>query len=200
MIQMTISFNITSSPMIQMNIFPGLFPPYLFSVSRAFFLLQQQYSSTSTMATGSDRRSRDPEGFIERVYACATSVSRYPLQWGLFIGNDVFKRHHEGIHLGVCAHAQPEIAQYAIKHHLQGFPWKSRDRKCPCGVLQDVCILLSFSSPFTGYLPLSPPFLLGSTFNNYIFYKRLLFSDMLCSTPSSLSRPRCIFVIFSEIF
>jgi hypothetical protein len=27
-----------------------------------------------------------------------------------------------------------------------------------------------------------------------------LFSDMLCSTPSSLSRPRCIFVIFSEIF
>ena len=39
----------------------------------------------------------------------------------------------------------------------------------------------SFSSPFTGYLP---AIFMGSTFNNYISYKSLLFSNMLCSTPS----------------
>ena len=48
----------------------------------------------------------------------------------------------------------------------------------------------SFSTPFTGYLP---AIFMGSTFYNYISYKILLFSDMLCSTPSSLSRPRWIF-------
>jgi hypothetical protein len=57
----------------------------------------------------------------------------------------------------------------------------------PCG-----CSLgrprLSFSSPFTGYLPLSQPFFMGSPFNIYISNKSLLFSDMLCSTPSSLSQ------------
>ena len=57
---------------------------------------------------------------------------------------------------------------------------------------------LSFPTPFTGYLPLSRHFL-GEPFQ-WLHFLRLLFSDMLCSTPSSLSRPRCIFVIFSEIF
>jgi hypothetical protein len=48
---------------------------------------------------------------------------------------------------------------------------------------------LSFSSPFTGYLPISRQFIfMGNAFNNYISYNSLLFSDMLCSTPSSLSR------------
>ena len=48
----------------------------------------------------------------------------------------------------------------------------------------------SFSTSFTGYLP---AIFMGSTFYDYISYKILLFSDMLCSTPSSLSRPRWIF-------
>ena len=38
----------------------------------------------------------------------------------------------------------------------------------------------SFSNPFTGYLP---AIFIGSAFNDYISYKSLLFSDMLCSTP-----------------
>ena len=54
-----------------------------------------------------------------------------------------------------------------------------------------------FSSPFTGYLPV---IFMGSAFNNYISYKSLLFSDMLCSTPSSLSRPCWIFCyIFRDL-
>jgi hypothetical protein len=41
---------------------------------------------------------------------------------------------------------------------------------------------------------------MGSAFNNYISCKSLLFSDMLCSTPSSLSRPRWIcFYIFRDL-
>jgi hypothetical protein len=55
-------------------------------------------------------------------------------------------------------------------------------------------IILPFSTPFTGNLSLSRHFIfMGSTFNNYISYKGLLFLDrfeVLCSTLSSLSRPR----------
>ena len=61
-------------------------------------------------------------------------------------------------------------------------------------------ITLSFSSPFTGYLPLSRHFsFTGSTFNNYIFTKVCCFRICSIFTPSSLSRLRCIFAIFSEI-
>jgi hypothetical protein len=63
-----------------------------------------------------------------------------------------------------------------------GMSWKSRDRKCPWGAFYDVCILLSFSSPFTGYLPLSRHFI--STFNNYtkVCCFRICLR-LLCSTP-----------------
>ena len=55
----------------------------------------------------------------------------------------------------------------------------------------------SFSNPFTGYLP---AIFIGSAFNDYISYKSLLFSDMLCSTPCSLSRLRWIFCyIFRDL-
>jgi hypothetical protein len=50
----------------------------------------------------------------------------------------------------------------------------------------------------TGYLS---AIFMGSAFNNYISYKSLLFSDMLCSTPNSLSRQCWIFCyIFRDLF
>jgi len=48
-----------------------------------------------------------------------------------------------------------------------------------CSLGRPSSITLSFSSPFTGYLPLSRHFIfMRSTFNNYISYKSLLLSDM----------------------
>jgi hypothetical protein len=88
------------------------------------------------------------------------------------------------------------------------FHWKWRHQASPVWLLLEVTwseVSLGYSlgrprpisSMATGtspyhYLPLSRHFIfMGSTFNNNISYKSLLFSDMLCSTPSSLSRSHC---------
>ena len=83
--------------------------------------------------------------------------------------------------VGACATGSCAISDQTSQ---VGLPLKNmwarmRDWKCPCGALYDVRVLLSFFSPFTGYLPLSRHFIfMGSAFNNYISYKSLLFSDM----------------------
>jgi hypothetical protein len=47
---------------------------------------------------------------------------------------------------------------------------------CSLGRLRPISSMATGTSPFTGYLPLSRHFI--STFNKYISYKSLLFSDM----------------------
>jgi hypothetical protein len=65
-------------------------------------------------------------------------------------------------------------------------PWSEVPLGCSLGHTGP--INLSLSNPFTGYLPLSRHFIfMESTFNNYISYKCLLFSDILCNTPSFIN-------------
>jgi hypothetical protein len=73
----------------------------------------------------------------------------------------------------------------------RAFPWKICERPCAAGSICAVlsrtsASYLSFSIPFTGYLPLYRHFI--STFNNYT----IVCCFRICSkcTPSSLSRPR----------
>ena len=76
-----------------------------------------------------------------------------------------------------------------IKRDPVGFPWKICKRTCAIGSVFGVfsrtsAYYLPFSSPFTGYLPLSRHFI--SAFNNYT--KVCCFRICSICTPSSLSR------------
>ena len=137
-------------------------------------------------------------------------VALYPPYWGLFTRNDVIKSHVNPKRfpwkgeVSACATGcrgfLPIRKHFDQKWgHQSSLVWLPLEVMClemPLG-----CSLgrpsLSFSTPFTGYLPLSRH-VHGEHFQ-WLHFLRLLFSDMLCSTPSSLSRPLCIFVIFSEI-
>ena len=131
--------------------------------SRFFFLLQQQYSSTSTMATGSDRRSRDPLRGSLRCVHPQPGAAQCPPQWRLLTRSDVMKRHPvvtEG-HWKGCAHAQSEIVQYLPQ-------WGLFTGSAPCGVLQDVRVYRFLA------LVVCPPFI----FIKYPIMVFTMFSDM----------------------
>jgi hypothetical protein len=65
-------------------------------------------------------------------------------------------------------------------------------------LFHNTCLTSNKTISSTGYLS---AIFMGSAFNNYISYKSLLFSDMLCSTPNSLSRQCWIFCyIFRDLF
>ena len=104
-------------------------------------------------------------------------------------------------------HAQPEVAQYSIKRHLQGFSWKGMMRARAIGSALGCCLgrprpmsrMATGSTPLAGYQFLSRHFIfMGSAFNNCISYKSLLF-EVLCSTPSSLPRPRYHWYFYEEL-
>jgi hypothetical protein len=147
------------------------------------------YSSSTTcstvvqvaMATGTYRRSHDPEGVP--VKGCAHAqpeVALYPPYRGLFTRNDVIKRHVNSKRFPwkgeVSACATGSRGFVPIRKHFdqkwghQSSPvWLPLEVMClemPLG-----CSLgrpsLSFSTPFTGYFTAIS---MGSTYNNYISY------------------------------
>ena len=106
-------------------------------------------------------------------------VAQYPPYWGIFTGNDVIKRHvtPKGLiwkgEVCACATESCTISALVGSFHL----------KCPLGCSlgrpRPISSVVTGTSPFTGYLPLSRHFIfMGNAFNNYISYKSLLFSDM----------------------
>jgi hypothetical protein len=135
--------------------------------------------------TRSDRRSRDPQrvfpGWGARMNNRKLHNIRpsgdFPLE---VTSSNVTRRDSVG-RVRACATGSCAISDQTsqVGLPLENMWARMRDWKCPCGALYDVRVLLSFSSPFTGYLSLSRHFILmGSAFNNYISYKSLLFSDM----------------------
>ena len=132
-------------------------------------LFSSYYSSTSNMATGSDQRSRDPCGVPLGVRMRNRKLGNIRPSGAFWPEVTLWNVTPSGFPWVRCAHAWSEVPLRC-----------SLGRPC-----------LSYSSPYH-YLPLSRNFI--STFNNGL--------HLLCFriyTPSSLSRPHCIFVIFSEI-
>jgi hypothetical protein len=125
-------------------------------------------------------------GSLGRVGWAHAQVAQYPPQWGLFTGSDVIKRHPTpsgfpwkgGVR--ACATRSYEISDRTspVGHPLElEVTWSEVPLGCSLGRPRP--ITLSFSRPFTGYVPLSRHFIfMGSAFNNYISYKSLLFSDI----------------------
>ena len=100
-------------------------------------------------------------------HACGTGSSQYSPYWGLFTGNDVIKRHVTPKEfpwkggLQACATGSCAVSDQMSPVE---FPWKIWERACAIestlGVISrtSTCYNLLWTSPFTGNMPLFPPY------------------------------------------
>ena len=137
-----------------------------------------------------------PRRVFPWVCTCATGSYAISILVGPFYRKWRYKRHSVvtachvtsfGVPLGAC------MRNRKLRNiRPSGAFWPE---VCSLGLSRQISSMVTGTSPFIGYLPLLFSY-------NIIYFNKfspMVFSDRLCSTPSSLSRRHCIFIIFSDI-